>query len=72
METITLADGKYTVTNDRGKLSATRHGEPWRDLTGDNLVYWMLVEIVALQNALMKACGDDAEVAKATLDSQRE
>lgn len=40
-----FADGKYTVINDNGKLTALRHGEHWnRDLCGDNLVYWMLVD----------------------------
>ena len=46
---ITVADGKYTVINDKGKLTALRNGEPWgRDLAGDNLVYWMMVEILRL------------------------
>lgn len=49
-ESVTVADGKYTVFNDNGRLYATRNGEPWgRDLVGDNLVYWMMVEILALQ-----------------------
>lgn len=40
-----FADGKYTVINDNGKLTALRHGEHWdRDLCGDNLIYWMLVD----------------------------
>lgn len=49
-----FCDGKYTVINDNGILSALRHGKPWgRDLVGDNLVYWMLVEVDRLktQNA---------------------
>lgn len=48
MEQYTYADGKYTVINNNGNLSALRYGEPWRDLTGDNLVYWMLVETLRL------------------------
>lgn len=45
-----FADGKYTVINDNGLLTALRNGEPWgRDLIGDNLVYWMLVEVDALK-----------------------
>lgn len=53
---ITVADGKYTVINDKGRLSALRHGEPWgRDLLGDNLVYWMMVEIAQLRAALADA-----------------
>ena len=42
-------DGKYTVINDNGKLTALRHGEPWQDLCGNNLVYWMLVEVDRLK-----------------------
>lgn len=50
---VTVADGKYTVINDNGKLTALRHGEPWgRDLVGDNLVYWMVIEILQLKAKL--------------------
>lgn len=38
-ERVTLCDGKYAVIYNAGKLTAERHGEPWRDLCGDNLVY---------------------------------
>lgn len=55
-----FAEGKYTVINDNGKLTALRNGEPWeRDLTGDNLVYWMLVESLRLseqRDELLSAC----------------
>lgn len=51
MTRIELADGKYTVIFDEGRLSALRYGEPWRDLTGDNLIYWMMVEIEQLREA---------------------
>ena len=34
-------------------MTALRNGEPWdRDLTGDNLIYWMLVEINNLKEEL--------------------
>lgn len=50
-EQMTFADGKYTVINDNGKLTALRNGEPWdRDLVGDNLVYWMLTDSIALRD----------------------
>ena len=53
MDQVTVADGKYTVINDNGKLTALRNGEPWaRDLIGDNLVYWMMVEILRLKEEL--------------------
>lgn len=50
-ERMDFAGGKYTVINDNGNLTALRHGEPWkRDLTGDNLVYWMLIEALELKS----------------------
>lgn len=49
-ERMDFADGKYTVINENGKLTALRHGEPWgRDLTGDNLIYWMLMDALKLK-----------------------
>ena len=58
-EKMDFADGKYTVINDNGKLTALRHGEPWgRDLVGDNLVYWMLMDSLRLKeqrDALLEA-----------------
>jgi hypothetical protein len=38
-------NGKYTVINNNGLLSALRYGEPWRELTGDNLVAVMFHEV---------------------------
>ena len=59
IEKMDFADGKYTVINDNGKLTALRHGEPWdRDLVGDNLVYCMLVDSIRLvtqRDALLEA-----------------
>lgn len=50
IEQMSFADDKYIVINDNGNLTALRYGEPWkRDLTGDNLVYWMLVESLELK-----------------------
>lgn len=52
-ETVSVADGKYTVINDNGHLTALRNGEPWdRDLTGDNLVYWLTVELAQARERL--------------------
>ena len=39
MRTLKLEDGKYEIRrHDDGHMDALRHGEPWRDLTGDKLV----------------------------------
>lgn len=47
---IELAGGKYTVQHDHGtNLKALRHGEPWRDLTGDGLVLAMAQRIEELE-----------------------
>ncbi len=69
---VELDGGKYTVIRENdGRMHALRYGEPWRDLVGDNLIYWLMVEIAVLNGAVMKACGDDVEAAKATIESQR-
>lgn len=61
-----LADGKYTLVREpTGNMHALRYGEPWRDLVGDNLIYWMAVEIERLQELL-----DAKEKAKEKLQSQ--
>jgi len=52
-EKIELAGGKYTVIQyDNHTMEALRHGESWRDLTGDNLVYYMMQKILDLQKQL--------------------
>lgn len=39
---IKLDNGKYTIIQkENGSLEALRHGERWRDLTGDNLIFYM-------------------------------
>jgi hypothetical protein len=49
---IQLENGKYTVVNDNGKLSALWYEQPWRDLTGDGLILAMVHEIHDLQTKL--------------------
>ena len=42
--------GRYTVTHDNGlHLRALRHGEYWRDLTGDSLILAMAQRIEDLE-----------------------
>lgn len=46
MKTYTFEDGKYRIDrSNTGHLYASRYGEPWRDLTGDNLVAVLLDRI---------------------------
>lgn len=42
-----IADGKYTVYQEKnGTVKALRYGEPWRDLCGDNLIFYLMVELI--------------------------
>ena len=52
---IKLDDGKYTYILNDNEHKALRHGEEWRDLTGDNLVLNMGFEIESLRTQLAKA-----------------
>ena len=52
---ITLADGKYTIINELnegGGLRALRYNEEWRNLSGDNLILAAYHEIDRLQAKL--------------------
>lgn len=49
---VSVDNGKYEVDYIDGKLTAYRHGEPWRDCTGDNLVYWLAVELAEAREEL--------------------
>jgi cell division protein FtsB len=44
-----LAEGKYTYIYENGNQRALRYGEEWRDLTGDNLVYFLAHELDQLR-----------------------
>ena len=40
--TLELEDGKYKIIQKNNTIKALRHGEEWRDLTEDNLFYFLL------------------------------
>jgi hypothetical protein len=45
---VSVCDGKYRVIMGDGKdpnFRALRYNEEWRDLCGDNFVYWLAVEL---------------------------
>lgn len=48
---IPLGEYHYTLTKE-GKQLITRHGESWRDETGDNLIYAMAQKINNLEQEL--------------------
>jgi hypothetical protein len=50
---ISLHEGKYKVSHTNGtNFHALRHGQPWRDLTGDGLLLAMVQRIEELENRL--------------------
>lgn len=50
---IELDDGKYTVVlHEDYTFEALRYGEPWRDLTGDGMIFSMFLEIRLLRSKL--------------------
>jgi len=54
-------DGKYTIINDNGHLTALRYNEPWQDVTGYKIIHSMFAETVRLA----------AEVSKLKEDARR-
>lgn len=54
VQEITLENGKYThvFDNTTGKQTILRHGEPWRDETGDGFTLAMAQEIEDLRKEL--------------------
>lgn len=45
-----FADGKYTLIREPdGRMYALRYDEYWRNLVGDNLIYYMLMRITDLE-----------------------
>ena len=76
MLSVSVGNGKYTIKQDeRGRLYALRHGEEWRDLCGDGMVYVLAAEVETLrqkikdaENCLVcAAIADPAEVCENTL-----
>lgn len=53
---IKLDNGKYEfIVNNNGTMKCLRHGEEWRDLTGDGMVLAMAYEIERLRDELVLA-----------------
>jgi len=46
-------NGKYEIKREGDRLIAYRYGEVWRDLTGDNLIYWMVERVKQLESDLL-------------------
>jgi len=53
---VDLQNGKYTVIQEpSGRLHCLRYGEPWRDCTGDGLIYSLAAEVEALRERIKAA-----------------
>ncbi|MDP8268211.1 MAG: hypothetical protein P9L97_05730 [Candidatus Tenebribacter davisii] len=51
-----IDNGKYTIyQNKQDGFKALRYSEDWRDLTGDNLVYCMMVELIEANAKIERA-----------------
>ena len=51
-KTINLDDGKYTIIYDKNNqypIKCLRYGEGWKDLIGDNLIFWLCKKIEELE-----------------------
>lgn len=51
-KTIELDNGKYTIMYDENNqypMKCLRYGEEWRDLVGDNLIFWLCAKIEELE-----------------------
>ena len=54
-KTIELDNGKYTVMYDENNqypMKCLRYGEEWRDLVGDNLIFWLCAKIEELKEKI--------------------
>ncbi len=50
---IDVANGKYTVISyEDGGMKALRHGEEWQDLCGNNLVFFLMVELIEAKDKI--------------------
>ena len=68
---ITLGEYHYTLTEDYKQL-ITRNGEPWRDETGDNLIYAMAQKISDLEEKLKSYTDHDFYLERAENKARKE
>ena len=55
MKTIKLDGRKYTIVYDKTDsypVKCLRYGEEWRDLLGDNLIFWLCARIEKLEEEI--------------------
>ncbi len=47
-----LEEGKYKVLYNEGNIEILRHGEPWRNETGDGFLHALLMSHIDLEMVL--------------------
>lgn len=55
VKTIMLDDGKYTIVYDENNQYPTkclRYGKEWKNLIGDNLIFWLCAKIGELEEEI--------------------
>jgi len=58
---VSICDGKYTIVQDAtGRTSVLRHGEAWREVTGDNVILGAAYEIEKLRERVGELEGASA------------
>lgn len=63
---VDVCGGKYTVVfGSDNRLHALRYGEEWRNCVGDNLIYYLAVE---LEEARLKVAELEKQLASHTID----
>jgi len=53
-----IAEGKYEIFQTNKGSMALRYDEPWRDITGDNLILLMAYELAETKAKLKQALED--------------
>ncbi len=58
-----VADNKYSVyQNKDGSLHALRHGVYWQDLTGNNLVFNLMIELLEAKEKIQKVLNEFPDI----------
>ena len=59
---VSCGDGKYEWILDGNKLICRRHGEDWRDETGDNAILALLQEVDAIRTRISALEDENAKL----------
>lgn len=60
MSHIRLELDEYALEFGGGKFIAYRHGKPWRNIVGDNLILALMTRIIELQRVIASNRSDES------------